>query len=112
MRRLIVDSIRKDPDWKNGDYTTQPKSAAFASVFYGVATAGGSIVWAKAAPTREAADKLLDTRLGAPSPPTPTTRSTMGSVARLRPVEGSRKIRASVLAIIRRTTNATRLKQA
>ena len=33
MRRLIVDSIRGDPDWRNGDYTAQPRSARFASVF-------------------------------------------------------------------------------
>lgn len=66
MRRLIVDSIRNDPDWKGGDYTQQPRSAAFASVFYGVATAGGSIAWARSAPTRADADKALDARLAAP----------------------------------------------
>jgi homoserine O-acetyltransferase/O-succinyltransferase len=36
MRRLIADSIRNDPDWKNGDYTSQPRSAQFASVSMGV----------------------------------------------------------------------------
>ena len=66
MRRLITDSIRNDPDWKNGNYTTQPKSARFASVFYGIATAGGTLAYQKLAPTREAADKLLDERLTAP----------------------------------------------
>jgi len=66
MRRLITDSIRNDPDWKDGNYTTQPKSAQVASVFYGVATNGGTLAYQKAAPTREAADKLLDSRLNAP----------------------------------------------
>jgi len=66
MRRLITDSIRNDPEWKGGDYTAQPKSAQFASVFYGVATNGGTLAYQKAAPTREAADKLLDGRLNAP----------------------------------------------
>jgi homoserine O-acetyltransferase len=66
MRRLIIDSIRNDPDWKNGNYTNQPRSAQFASVFYGIATAGGSLAYQKMAPTREAADKLLDERLAAP----------------------------------------------
>jgi homoserine O-acetyltransferase/O-succinyltransferase len=65
MRRLIIDSIRNDPDWKNGDYTSQPRSARFASVFYGIATAGGTLAYQKLAPTREAADKLLDDRLSA-----------------------------------------------
>ncbi len=66
MRRLIVDSIRNDPDWKGGDYTVQPRSAQFASVFFAIATNGGTLAHQKAAPTREAADKLLDTRMAAP----------------------------------------------
>jgi len=66
MRRLITDSIRNDPEWKDGNYATQPKSAQFASVFYGIATNGGTLAYQKAAPTREAADKLLDGRLKAP----------------------------------------------
>ena len=68
MRRLIVDSIRNDPDWNGGNYTTQPKSARFASVFFGVATSGGSMAYQALAPTREAADKMLDARLAAPFP--------------------------------------------
>lgn len=65
MRRLIVDSIRNDPDWKGGDYATQPKSALFAQVYYGLATNGGNQALQRIAGTREAADKLLDQRLGA-----------------------------------------------
>ena len=66
MRRLIIDSIRNDPEWKGGDYTTQPRAAQFASVFYGIGTNGGTLAYQKAAPTREAADKLVDARLAAP----------------------------------------------
>jgi homoserine O-acetyltransferase len=66
MRRLIVDSIRGDPEWKNGDYTAQPRSAQFASVFYGIATNGGDQAYYRMAPTREKADALLDARLKAP----------------------------------------------
>lgn len=66
MRRLIVDSIRNDPEWKDGNYAVQPKSAQFASVFFGIGTSGGDLALQKAAPTREAADKLLDARLKAP----------------------------------------------
>ena len=50
MRRLITDSIRNDPDWKNAEYTTQPKSARFASVFFAIATNGGSRAHYKARP--------------------------------------------------------------
>ena len=66
LRRLITDSIRNDPDWKDGQYTQQPKSARFASVFFGIATSGGNQALYKAAPTREKADALVDARLAAP----------------------------------------------
>ncbi len=65
MRRLITDSIRNDPDWQNGNYTRQPRSAQVASVFYGIATNGGNQALYKAAPTREKADQLLNQRFAA-----------------------------------------------
>ena len=65
MRRLIINSIRNDPDWKGGNYTTQPKAFRTAAVFFNIATNGGTLAYQKAAPTREAADKLLDQRLAA-----------------------------------------------
>src|SRR5258706_537442 len=61
MRRLIVDSIRRDP-----------KNAQFASVFYAFATNGGNQALYKAAPTREKADQLLDSRLKAAFSADPT----------------------------------------
>jgi homoserine O-acetyltransferase/O-succinyltransferase len=66
MRRLITDTIRNDPDWQDGNYTTQPRGLKAAAVFYGVATSGGTLAYQKMAPTREQADKLLDERLAAP----------------------------------------------
>ena len=66
MRRLMIDAIRNDPDWKGGDYTTQPRAIQVANVFYGIATNGGTLAYQQQAPTREAADKLLDGRLAAP----------------------------------------------
>jgi homoserine O-acetyltransferase len=65
MRRLIIDSIRNDPDWMGGNYTKQPRSLQFASVFYGIGTSGGNQALFRAAPTREKADQLLDQRLKA-----------------------------------------------
>src|SRR5882672_7932889 len=41
MRRLIIDTIRNDPAWMNGNYTTQPTALKAANVFYGIATSGG-----------------------------------------------------------------------
>ena len=68
LRRLIIDSIRNDPEWMGGNYIKQPKSAQFSSIFYNFATNGGSQAIFKAAPTREKADAILQQRLGAPFP--------------------------------------------
>jgi homoserine O-acetyltransferase len=66
LRRMMLETIRNDPDYNDGNYTTQPRFMKIASVFYGIATAGGTLNYQKLAPTREAADKLVDARLGAP----------------------------------------------
>ena len=66
MRRLIIDSIRNDPEWMGGEYGKQPRSLQFASVFYAVATNGGSQSLQRQAPTRAKADQLLDRRLSGP----------------------------------------------
>jgi homoserine O-acetyltransferase len=66
MRRLITDTIRNDPEWNNGNYTAQPPALRAAAVFYGIATNGGTLAYQKMAPTRQAADKLLNDRLAAP----------------------------------------------
>lgn len=66
-RRLITDSIRNDPAWQNGNYTQQPPSLQFASVFFQISTSGGNMGLQKLAPTRELADRLLNDRLKAAS---------------------------------------------
>jgi homoserine O-acetyltransferase len=66
LRRMIIEAIRRDPDYKDGNYTTQPQSVKFANVFFQLATNGGTLAHQKAAPTREAADKIVDQRLAAP----------------------------------------------
>jgi homoserine O-acetyltransferase len=66
LRRLLVDTVRTDPEYKDGAYTTQPRSVKMANVFFAVATNGGTLAFQKLAPTRDAADKLVDQRLAAP----------------------------------------------
>ncbi len=62
MRRMIIDAVRNDPAWKGGDYTEQPQAFRVANVFFGISTIGGTLAYQKQAPTREAADKLLEQR--------------------------------------------------
>ncbi len=66
LRRMMLELIRQDPEYKGGDYTTQPHSLKLATVFFGIATAGGTLNYQKQAPTREQADKIVDARLAAP----------------------------------------------
>jgi homoserine O-acetyltransferase len=66
MRRMIIDAVRNDPEWKGGDYTNQPSAFRVANVFFGIATNGGTLAYQKNASTREAADKMVDARLAAP----------------------------------------------
>lgn len=100
MRRIIIDSIRNDPEWNNGDYTTPPRSARVASVFYGIVSNGGTRAYQKMAPTREAADKLLNDRLAAPFAPDANDVLYMWEASRdYNPSPGLERIEALLLAI-------------
>lgn len=100
MRRLVIDTIRNDPDWKGGDYAEPPKSARAALVFYLIATNGGARALQKAAPTREAADKILDVRLAAPLATDVNDLLYQYEASRdYDPSPGLEKIEAQVLAI-------------
>lgn len=58
-RRMIIDAIRGDPGWQNGDYQTQPHGLRVAAeVLYFMSN--NPVQRQKEAPTLEQADKLLD----------------------------------------------------
>jgi len=100
MRRMLIDAVRKDPDWKGGDYETQPRAVRVANAFWSIVSIGGSQAYYKAAPTREKADKLLDERLAAPF--TADANDFLyqwESSGDYNPAPGLGQIRASVLAI-------------
>jgi homoserine O-acetyltransferase/O-succinyltransferase len=65
MRRLLIETIRTDPEYNNGNYTAQPRILKIANLFYATGTNGGNLALQKAAPTRAQADKLFETRLAA-----------------------------------------------
>jgi homoserine O-acetyltransferase len=66
LRRMMIETIRSDPDYNNGNYTTQPRFLKIANVFFAIATNGGTLAFQKMAPTREKADKIVSDRLAAP----------------------------------------------
>jgi homoserine O-acetyltransferase len=60
MRKMAIEAIESDPAWKNGEYTTTVETGmrgAYSSLFFMT-----SSPWQiqKRAPTREAAEKMLD----------------------------------------------------
>jgi homoserine O-acetyltransferase len=68
MRRLLVETIRQDPTYDGGNYTSQPPSLRIANVMFGVATSGGTLAYQAMVPTRALADRVVDQRLAAPAP--------------------------------------------
>jgi homoserine O-acetyltransferase len=66
LRRMMIEIIRNDPEYDNGNYTRQPQSLKQSAIFYSIATAGGTLRYQDIAPTREKADQFVDARLAAP----------------------------------------------
>ena len=66
LRRMMIETIRNDPDYNGGNYTTQPRMMKYAVAAYGIATAGGTLAYQALAPTAEKADKMVDDRLATP----------------------------------------------
>ena len=100
MRRMLIDAIRNDPDWNNGNYTDQPRSLKVANVFYNIATSGGSLAYQKLAPTRALADKLLDDRLAAPFTADANDFLYQWDASRdYNPAPGLERIQAALLAV-------------
>jgi len=64
-RKMIIDSIREDPEYKGGDYEKQPihglKSAEYVLTWMGSVP----LQWQKEAPDRDSADAFLDRRISA-----------------------------------------------
>jgi homoserine O-acetyltransferase/O-succinyltransferase len=66
LRRMMIETIRNDPDYNSGNYTTQPRMMKYAVSFFGIATGGGTLGYQSLAPTAAAADKMVDDRLALP----------------------------------------------
>ncbi len=66
LRRMMIETIRNDPDYNGGKYTTQPHMMKYAISAFGIATGGGTLAYQMLAPTAEKADKMVDERLALP----------------------------------------------
>jgi homoserine O-acetyltransferase/O-succinyltransferase len=63
LRRIMLETIRNDPDYNGGNYTAQPRMMKYAIHAYGIASAGGTLAYQALAPTAAKADKMVDDRL-------------------------------------------------
>jgi homoserine O-acetyltransferase len=63
MRRMIMEAIRNDPAWPNGEYKTPPIQGLTAAQNILLLMGSAPLQWHKQAPNREAADKFYDERV-------------------------------------------------
>jgi homoserine O-acetyltransferase/O-succinyltransferase len=59
-RKLLIDAIQSDPEWKGGDYTEQPKAALRTAEGLLLLVGGAPIVMQNDYPTREKADAYAE----------------------------------------------------
>jgi homoserine O-acetyltransferase len=59
QRRMIMDAIRNDPEWRNGDYEKQPRGLVMALQINFIGTSNAEKLQ-RHAPTAAEADKLMD----------------------------------------------------
>ncbi|HUE43377.1 MAG TPA: alpha/beta fold hydrolase [Candidatus Sulfotelmatobacter sp.] len=58
-RKMVMDGIRADPEWKNGDYTTQPAEGIRIALDFLLIAGSAPIPMQESLSTRDAADKYL-----------------------------------------------------
>jgi len=58
-RKMVMDAIREDPEWKGGEYKEEPKAAVRVALDFLIIAGSAPIPMQKSLPTRDAADKFL-----------------------------------------------------
>jgi homoserine O-acetyltransferase/O-succinyltransferase len=60
FRKMIMDAIRNDPEWKGGDYTAEPQQALRTALDLLLVAGSAPLYMQKTYPTRDAADKAVE----------------------------------------------------
>src|SRR6516164_8847809 len=63
MRTMIMDSITRDPAWKNGEYTEQPRQGLTGAINILMMMTSSPIGWHRSGPTRDAADAWYENQI-------------------------------------------------
>ena len=58
-REMLMDAIRNDPDWENGEYKEEPKQALRSAQDLLIIAGSAPVLMQKQLPTRDAADKFV-----------------------------------------------------
>jgi homoserine O-acetyltransferase/O-succinyltransferase len=66
LRRTMIETIKSDPDYNGGNYTSQPRMMKYAIAAYRFASAGGTLAYQMLAPTAAKADNMVDEQLALP----------------------------------------------
>jgi homoserine O-acetyltransferase len=59
-RKMVMDGIRNDPEWKGGDYTTEPRQGLRIALDFLIIAGSAPQPMQRSMPTRDAADQYLD----------------------------------------------------
>jgi homoserine O-acetyltransferase len=62
MRKMMIDSIRNDPEWKAGEYQSPPRRGLIGAINIMLFMVSSPLQWQRQAPTRVAAEAFLETR--------------------------------------------------
>jgi homoserine O-acetyltransferase len=63
MRKMMIDSIEGDPEWKGGEYRVQPRLGLIGAIHVMLFMVSSPLQWQKQAPTRVAAEAFLESRV-------------------------------------------------
>jgi homoserine O-acetyltransferase/O-succinyltransferase len=62
-RKMVINGIRQDPEWKNGEYIAEPRAALQVSADFLLIAGSTPLRLQQDLPTRDAADKYVDDAL-------------------------------------------------
>jgi len=100
LRRVMLETIRNDPDYNGGNYTSQPRMMKYAIAAYRFASAGGTLGYQTLAPTAAKADRLVDEQLAMTIPSDANDFIYQWDASHdYNPSAGMEKIEATLLAI-------------
>lgn len=100
MRRLLVDSIRRDPVWDNGNYTEVPPSFLAARIWFGTATYLSEKRMTELYPDSESFNTAIEERYKKTKAPDANDAMYQWGASRdFKPTDGLSSIKAHVLVI-------------